>query len=335
MSGRRSNEESQVHEAGLEELLREVGSRSTPPSEVTREVYEGVRAEWRDVVAGRKRRRRTWLLASAASVILALGVALFMTPRFEQTPTALASVVRVVGEATRSSSAVRMGAAFAVGDTMYAGDEMLTAETGGVSLDLGRGLSVRVDRDSRVRFVEPGRIELLRGALYVDANPGTGATADLVVDTHIGSVRHHGTQYEVRDLGDALRISVREGRVAFTDRGVTHGGAAGEQLFVRPDGSVAREPTPPGDARWDWAVRIAPPFEIANQPLSVFLAWAARETGCSIEFASQKAQQAAETTILRGSIADLDPEAALDAVLATTDLHIAHRDARQIQLSLE
>src|SRR5690606_4729682 len=124
-------------------------------------------------------------------------------------------------------------------------------------------------------------------------------------------------------------------RVTFTDRGVTHGGAAGEQLFVRPDGSVAREPTPPGDARWDWAVRIAPPFEIANQPLSVFLAWAARETGCSIEFASQKAQQAAETTILRGSIADLDPEAALDAVLATTDLHIAHRDARQIQLSLE
>jgi hypothetical protein len=73
------------------------------------------------------------------------------------------------------------------------------------------------------------------------------------------------------------------------------------------------------DPDWAWAEAAAPTFEIHDRTLAEFLEWAARETGRQVAYASREAQRAAQTLKLRGSVAGLDPETALTAVLSTTE----------------
>ena len=70
-----------------------------------------------------------------------------------------------------------------------------------------------------------------------------------------------------------------------------------------------------GDA-WRWAEAGAPPFAIEGRSLDEFLAWAARETGRNLVYASADAARESEQTRLKGSVAGLSPEAAVAAVLA-------------------
>src|SRR5687768_3672290 len=64
-------------DAEIEELLRKVGPRSEPSAEATHEVHAAVHAEWRELVASRRRRRRSIVFAIAASLCaLAIGVAI-------------------------------------------------------------------------------------------------------------------------------------------------------------------------------------------------------------------------------------------------------------------
>jgi hypothetical protein len=96
--------------------------------------------------------------------------------------------------------------------------------------------------------------------------------------------------------------------------------SAGEQLRILRDGSIERTMIASNDPRWQWASQAAPLFEIDNQTLAAFLDWVARETGRSVVYATPQARLTAEAVRLRGSIAGLDPDAALAAVLSTTEL---------------
>jgi len=74
------------------------------------------------------------------------------------------------------------------------------------------------------------------------------------------------------------------------------------------------------DASWQWATATAPPFAIADQPLSAFLDWVARETGRKVVYRNTEARTLANSVRLRGSIEGLDANTALAAVLPTTTL---------------
>jgi len=333
MNERDSMPAARPQESGLEDLLQEVGARPVPPPQMARDVRDRVHAEWQAVVMRRKRQR--WF-AAAASIAAAAGLFMLTALLFEGAPAAsVASVVRIDGEATRLSDEKRTAHALTAGDDVYVGDEIVASMQGRVSLGLDDHLSVRLDAGSRVRLASENRLVLLRGAVYVDSNSRNFATDRLVVETALGSIRHLGTQYEVRVLDGGLRVSVREGRVAVERDGVAHVGSTGDELLVSPLGGIARSQLQEDDPRWDWAILIAPRFEIENQPLSAFLAWVARETGRTVEFTSPAARDAAQRTMLRGSIADLDPHAALTAVLATTELRETGGDARRIEISIE
>jgi ferric-dicitrate binding protein FerR (iron transport regulator) len=126
-----------------------------------------------------------------------------------------------------------------------------------------------------------------------------------------------------------MRVSVREGRVelAPTDaRPVV--ALAGEQLTINPAGSVARSVVDKRDPRWDWIADVTPPFAIEDRRLTEFLAWFCRETGCELDFASPRAQAMAGDIVLRGSVAGLSPDAALAAVMATTNLAYSAENGR-------
>ena len=75
-----------------------------------------------------------------------------------------------------------------------------------------------------------------------------------------------------------------------------------------------------------WAQSVAPPFTIENRSLDEFLSWVARETGRQLVYGSTEVAREAESTVLKGSVAELASEQAIGAVLATTPL-LRHRIA--------
>ena len=64
-----------------------------------------------------------------------------------------------------------------------------------------------------------------------------------------------------------------------------------------------------------------------------FLAWAARETGRRLVYASPAVAQRAEQTLLKGSVDDLSPQQAVAAVLATTPTLEARFAGAQLRIA--
>ncbi len=155
------------------------------------------------------------------------------------------------------------------------------------------------------------------------------------VQTPAGSVRHVGTQYQVRSQSDGIAVDVREGTVLIEHESGSSLGSSGESVRVTRRGEISRTALSPQDPSWAWAAATAPPFDIENQTLSAFLEWLARETGRRVVYATPQAQDAARSVRLRGSIDGLDLESALGAVLSTTQLrrYDARPDAIGIALS--
>jgi len=172
-----------------------------------------------------------------------------------------------------------------------------------------------------------------RGAVYLDSGKHAGQDegSGLRVETAFGSTRHLGTQYEVRVMPAAMEVSVREGQVETTPVGRTPAPVttqAGEQVTIGATGAVARRAVDQRDARWNWMVDVTPPYAIEDRRLAEFLAWVCRETGRNLAFASPEVEAAAQSIILRGSVAGLSPDEALAAAMATTNLSYTDDNGR-------
>jgi hypothetical protein len=91
-------------------------------------------------------------------------------------------------------------------------------------------------------------------------------------------------------------------------------------LRLNTGGELSRHSIAASDSSWQWAAAAAPVFDIDNQSLAAFLQWTARETGRRVVYSSPEVAASAASIKLRGSIAGMDADAALAAVLATTQL---------------
>ncbi len=325
-----SHEPHSDQDAGIEALLRQAGAREEPAASAAHDVRRAVRAEWLIAVEERKRRRAwtTFGMAASAALVMLFAALIVRTVAY-QPAEAVATVTRFEGAVRYIDS----GIALKEGSTIAVGARMATGDDGRFALALGSALSVRVDRNSLIAFTARDRIELIDGALYVDAAPGAAHTA-LNIDTQAGSVAHLGTQFQVRDLGPAIAVSVREGSVQITHPSGAHTALAGERIELTARGRVQRSRIAAHDASWAWTAAAAPVFDIEGRALSEFLEWTARQTGRRLVYRSAQAQRAAREIRLRGSVAHLDPETALTAVLATTPLQRDLADPGAITLFL-
>ncbi len=315
-----------VSDETIGHLLREVGARDLPTPEVMNEVRQAVHAEWRILVDERRRRNRKLAYGVAASIAVA-ALAVAFSLKFTAAPAVqVAAVTRIDGPLQVDHGGNGEWRTVSVGENLSNGDVLRTDGGTRAALELGKGVSVRIDVGSLVQLAARSRIVLDHGGVYVDAEPQVPA-APLVIETAYGSVHHLGTQYQVRTGRDSIEVGVREGRVEIVSAGGTHSGVAGEQLVIPREGAISRTALSPHDMSWQWATRMAPMFAIDRQPLASFLNWIARETGKELVYDSPEAQTRAEQLILRGSVDDLAPEQALAAVLATTPLRYSETAA--------
>lgn len=326
--------EPESNDASIEELLREVGARNEPSPAAAHEVMSAVHAEWRNLVQQRRQQQRVVAWRVAAGVALAVLVSTFAYRFMAPEPAQVASIAHVDGRllAGTDESAPEIRAS---GQFIRVGDTVQTDEQSRAAMSFPDGLSLRLDHATRFTVDATDRITLTSGAVYIDAPSGSGGERDsLTVNTRAGSVQHVGTQYEVRAQADAMLVSVREGRVLLTSSTSSSTGEAGQVLRLSTAGELTRSMLAATDPHWQWTLQAAPAFDIENQSLAAFLEWIARETGRNVIYSSPQAESAAAGVKLRGSIVGLDADAALAAVLSTTQLRRYQTDATEIGIEL-
>ena len=313
----------------VESLIRTAGRRAEPPEEAYRQVYAAASAAFRAKTT--RRRERLWLLAAAAAAVLVLAVALMLqwTPPSAQRQE-LARVQRVIGGAEQATGDVWQPLG-ELRTPLMAGMQLRTLADGRAALALSGGESLRLAADTEVMLDAPRRLYVQRGTIYVDSGARPAASR-LEIVTPAGTARDLGTQFELQVAGAALRLRVREGIVAIDRGGQSLTGNAGEQLLIDDLGSVAREPIAPDSPAWQWAESIAPTPDMDGKPAAMLISWVARETGRRLHYESPIVEQRAAAVILHGNIRHLAPLAALEAMLATTDLeYVLEGDTMEIR----
>ena len=327
----RTNNDTQFDrdEATMARLLRLAGPRSPVPGDVEQRVYESVRREWlastqapdsARVYArvhrewtrrGRVEKLRRWALPLAAAATLLLAVAvLLQPPPPADMRIAAATVARVSGGSA--------GAVFDSGQTIYVGDTLSTGDGQGLTLLLNGAESMRIDENSTLVVQEKHAFELVSGRVYADTGDFVYRRHGLVIDTPMGLVTDVGTQFDVAIRDDSLKVAVREGRVDVTREADVYVAVAGERMRISAGEGATIDALAPHDDYWDWAVSLAPEYDIENKSLLDFLRWASRETGRELYFETEELRLAAMRVDLHGSVAGFTPLEAVESVLAGT-----------------
>jgi ferric-dicitrate binding protein FerR (iron transport regulator) len=246
-------------------------------------------------------------LAAAAVLVLAVvSVRLLDRPSSVDPVGGLAQVKLVLG-----GSNVRPGT------TVEASSWVTTEDDGLVALELD-GRSIRLAPDSRARILEPDELELGRGAVYVDS--GASAGAGIAVLTSSGRVTELGTRFEVRLEPTALRVRVRDGRVAVDDGTRRNEAGEGIELTLHDSGEVSDRDIDVFGPEWEWTMRAAPAPAIEGRPLGELLGWVESESGYPVVFRDAASERRARETVLHGDVDGLAPLEALAATLATSGL---------------
>ncbi len=313
-------------------VLRATGKRARPPEHLEQAVYAAAHAEWRAITAMRRpqRMRSTWL-AAAASIAVATVAVFIGRALFNPHGAMVADVSRSVGVVQIREGDVGKWRSVAGTKTLHVGESIHTGADGRLALALGNGVSLRLDHNTNVALVSADRIDVSAGAVYIDSGASTSSAERLRVGTPAGIVRHVGTQYEARIVNGGTRIRVREGRVDVVPLdGSVRTLQVGEQVLVARSGIEERGTIEPSSDEWDWASNAAPAFDIDGRPVHEFLAWAGRETGLKVVFATPESAAEAQRAVLSGSVAGLGPDEALAAVLPTTSLRSTERDGELV-----
>ena len=310
----------------FEELLRLAAPRARPPADAERAARAALHAEWRDLTVQRRRRRYYAPVAAAALLAMALGTAalILRAPAPVPAPVTVATVEVVVGTVLQQAAGDAPAAPLAAARPLQSGAHITAGADSGLALRWRDGSSVRLDQHSRVRLTPEGEIRLESGRLYVDAGDA-GAATPLTIVTPAGRVTHLGTQYMAAVSAAGTTVSVRRGRVRLDGPGARGEADAGEQLQVDPAGGTRRQAIPGYGELWQWTQVAVPGFAADGRSVAEFLDWVSRESGRSISFASAEAERLARETRLRGRI-DLEPVAALAAILQSSDLAYEARD---------
>ncbi len=314
---------SKVERDTIAELLRQSAPRPAPTADQVAAVRAELRDEWRAVSRRHRARRGLRTLALAASVLLGAFVVLQVLKPPVVPAVPIASIDKTFGAVylLGNNSELRPTAEL---ETVLPGQTIVTGHEAGLAVSWANGGSIRVDEDTRIRFVDAATAFLENGKVYFDSSPWlpTGANAghepEFVLETDQGRITHLGTQYMVEFGENQLVVSVREGEVMVAGRYHDQRIESGQQAKLagsqRPQVlNISRH-----GARWEWVGRTTPAIEVDGHTLHEFLSWVSRELGLKVQFEGN-AEAIAREAVLRGRM-NTSPTDALRLRLATAAL---------------
>lgn len=286
------------------EALRAAGPRPPLPDLDIERLAAPARAAWQVKIARKRRRSRQHkYLAFAAVLLLAVFAVLYrLAP-----PPVVATVDAYSGSAPE---------ALTVGSAVDLGTVLRTDSTEWLALSLGSH-GLRLDAGSELRLDHQAEIELLRGAVYLEASP-----APLKVRAGGVDIEHIGTRFEVRlDGGGEVKVRVRDGRVRIGEDRQWTEVARGQQASGSAAGGFSVRDSPVTGDSWQWIRKVVPAFESHGATLESVVTWLAGEAGWEVviepELYLDPSGQPAQVS---GSIDRLSLEDALSRVLDGSDL---------------
>jgi ferric-dicitrate binding protein FerR (iron transport regulator) len=311
----------------IERLIKLAGERDLPTPEGTERARRAAHESWsrmlKQPARPRRLRLKTMLGFAIAAGIAVLAVFTWVQRPLPAAPELVARIATLTGDALLQESHVDRFARVTL--PIHAGATLSTGE-GRVALTVGDSLSLRIDRQTRLRFDGREQVTLLAGALYVDSG-GINAVPALRIETPAGAVRHVGTQFQVHVAGNVTVVRVREGRVLLTRAsGVPTDIAAGDELRISGADVQWQRGLRSFGADWEWSAGIAPVLEIENRPLSEFISWVSREHGWQVRYGDQALQSRTLEIRLHGSLDQLDVTAMLERVALVTGVPLNAHD---------
>jgi hypothetical protein len=312
------------------QLLKLAGPRPMPDPDRMAEARAAAYAEWSRSVVRRRRARSLWVLTGLTLVTSTLLVATWSWFRPPSPPAQRVELGTI--QAVKGSLLIdRLGDGRRVveqpGAGLRAGDRIETPQGSRVGLAVAGGIDVRINEGSVAVLDTANRLLLASGTIYVDAGVVRHPTG-FQIDTPLGTVRHVGTQFEVRLLDSALRVRVREGSIALDVERARWTSQAGEALLLVPGRPPERTPIATSGLEWRWLADLARPFRLEGASVISFLDWVSREQGWRWQFEQPATRSRVEKIVLHGSVDGLTPEEALAAVLPTCGLSFRLDGAR-------
>lgn len=301
-------------------MIRDAGLRPSVDPERRTRVEQRLRAEWRAGLGARPQRRRRWMVGVAAAAGLSLVAFGLWRSMVHSTLPPSARLVVAHGRVLGADHAP-----LAPGALLFPGTPIESASDAGAAFEMSSGAVVRMASDTEVDVLDDRQVRLKRGRVYIDTGLAASRahSRQISVLTPFGTVEDIGTQFELLLDAATIRVRVREGRVrvgeAASARDVEHGA----QLILAVGAAPKLSAIEPTSQEWDWSLALAPPFRLEGATLARFLEWSTRESGLRLSYADPTAFNLAESTVLHGSIEQLHPRAAIDAVIATTTLRIS------------
>jgi hypothetical protein len=299
MKDEQERTEKRDDDSTLATLLNLAGPSPAIPEQIEQRVYQKVRSEWQSPSAMAKRTHTLrWVLpfAMAATVLIAV----LVLPGAPEAP--LRQVGKIVAD----------------GSDVFVGDTIDTTGVGGVAILLDGDISMRIGDNSRIQVIAANEYSLLAGRVYIDTGDRIYADRHITIATGSGTATDIGTQFSVSYQQMDMSVAVREGRVDLSDHRQLYSAVRGEKLTLRPGQPAQIDSVSIAGPEWDWAIALAPAFELEGHSVLDFLKWASRETGLELVFENDDVRSSARSARTYGSISGLTPLEAVAEVLATT-----------------
>ncbi|HEU5134176.1 MAG TPA: FecR family protein [Steroidobacteraceae bacterium] len=316
-----------MNHADIERLIKLAGGRDMPTPEGMERARLAAHESWSRMLSKpglpRRSRLKTMLGFALAAGIAAVGVLLWTQRPAPAMPELVARIANLTGDALLQGDRGEVIAHAAL--PIHTG-ATLTTRGGRVALTFGESLSLRIDRQTRLRFDSREQVTLLAGALYVDSG-GINAVPALRIVTPAGAVRHVGTQFQVHVSGDVTVVRVREGRVLMSRAsGAPADITAGDELRVSGGDLAWQRGLPSFGEDWEWSASVAPALDIENRPLAEFIAWVAREHGWQVRYGDETLQPRTLEIRLHGSLDQMESATMLERVSLVTGVPLHARD---------
>ena len=173
-------------ESSVERLIKLAGEPDLPSSEAMQRARAASELAWRQMLAQRvaaPRRGRTLTLGLALAASLALVAWLVIRPASQvSAPAAIGQVIALEGTAGMQFD----GATTSISrdSVVFAGSTLETSQ-GRLAIAFIQPLSLRMDRNTRLRFDGADHVTLLAGSLYVDSG-GLNVSSPLRITTPAG-----------------------------------------------------------------------------------------------------------------------------------------------------
>ncbi len=155
-----------------------------------------------------------WVLASAATIALAVGSYVLWSTDSNNGPAAIASIARLSGSIIWTGDGGRVTRELATGQRLSGGTIEGTTPNSWVELEFNDGSTFMISGDSRITFSDfnQKRLHLSKGRLSANVSPQLPGNP-MLVNTPSAQLEILGTQFDVETQIDSTALTVNEGKV--------------------------------------------------------------------------------------------------------------------------